>query len=146
MSGTITGILPISISPNRRERGFVRWDSTYRLPGRGIATSRQPTNGNRPSKEVPMRILFMVVFCVFALGCSNQSTKVKNVLPAPMGTKPEAAAQLEKGNALFMSREYAGAEQAFRQAIVADANLAEAHYNLALTLDRTGQTEEARKH
>ena len=93
-----------------------------------------------------MRILFIVVFCALALGCSNQSTKATNVLPAPTGTKPEAAAQLEKGNALFASREYAGAEQAFRQAIVADANLAEAHYNLALTLDRTGQKDEARKH
>ena len=31
----------------------------------------------------------------------------------------------------------------FRKAIKADANLAEAHYNLALTLDKTGKHEEA---
>lgn len=93
-----------------------------------------------------MRILFMVLFCALALGCSNQSGKVRDVLPAPTGTKPEAAAQLEKGNAMFASRDYAGAEEAFRQAIVADGNLAEAHYNLALTLDRTGHKDEAKKH
>ena len=47
---------------------------------------------------------------------------------------------------VFTSRDFAGAEQAFRQAIVADAGLAEAHYNLALTLDRAGRKDEAKKH
>ena len=93
-----------------------------------------------------MRILLAIVLCALALGCSSKSGAVRNVLPAPSGTKPEAAAQVEKGNTLFASRDFAGAEQAFRQAIVADAALAEAHYNLALTLDRTGQKDEARKH
>ena len=93
-----------------------------------------------------MRFLFMAVFCAFALGCGGQSAHVRNVLPAPSGTKPEAAAQMEKGNALFASRDFVGAEQAFRQAIVADAGLAEAHYNLALALDRTGHKDEAKKH
>ena len=86
-----------------------------------------------------MRILLTVIFCAIALGCSGKSGKERNVLSAPLGTKPEAAAQVEKGNALFASRDFAGAEQAFRQAIVADAGLAEAHYNLALTLDRAGR-------
>ncbi len=93
-----------------------------------------------------MRILLTIVICALALGCSGKSATTKNVLPAPSGTKPEAAAQVEKGNTLFASRDFAGAEQAFRQAIVADTALAEAHYNLALTLDRTGQKDEARKH
>ena len=93
-----------------------------------------------------MRILLTIVFCALALGCFGKSGTTRNVLPAPNGTKPEAAAQVEKGNALFASRDFAGAEQAFRQAIAADAALAEAHYNLALTLDRTGQNNDARKH
>jgi Flp pilus assembly protein TadD len=93
-----------------------------------------------------MRILLTVIFCALALGCSNKSGTQRNVLSAPLGTKPEAAAQVEKGNTLFASRDFAGAEQAFRQAIVADAGLAEAHYNLALTLDRAGRKDEAKKH
>jgi Flp pilus assembly protein TadD len=93
-----------------------------------------------------MRVLFMAVFCALAVGCAGQSATVRNVLPAPSGTKPEALAQVDKGNALFASRDFAGAEQAFRQAIAADAGLAEAHYNLALALDRTGRKEEAKKH
>jgi len=93
-----------------------------------------------------MRFLFLAVFCALALGCTGQSGSVRNVLPAPSGAKPEAAAEVEKGNALFASRDFAGAEQAFRQAIAADAGLAEAHYNLALALDRTGRKEDAKKH
>jgi len=93
-----------------------------------------------------MRILLTVIFCAIALGCSGKSGKERNVLSAPLGTKPEAAAQVEKGNMLFASRDFTGAEQAFRQAIVADAGLAEAHYNLALTLDRAGRKDEAKKH
>ena len=93
-----------------------------------------------------MRILTTIVFCTLAVACSSQSGKVPNVHPAPTGTKPAAATQLEKGNALFTSRDYAGAEQAFREAILVDSTFAEAHYNLALTLDRTGHKDEARKH
>ena len=93
-----------------------------------------------------MRILVTVIFGVLALGCSSQSGRVENVLQAPSGAKPAAAAQLQKGNALFAARDFAGAEQAFREAIGADPAFAEAHYNLALTLDRTGHQGEAKKH
>jgi Tfp pilus assembly protein PilF len=93
-----------------------------------------------------MRVLSMAVLCAVAVGCVSQSDSVRNVLPVPSGTKPEAASQVERGNALFATRDFIGAEQAFRQAIVADAGLAEAHYNLALALDRTGHKDEAKKH
>ncbi|HET8722211.1 MAG TPA: tetratricopeptide repeat protein [Nitrospira sp.] len=93
-----------------------------------------------------MRMLLTIILSAFVLGCSSQSNTVGKVLPAPKGTKPEAAAQVEKGNALFASRDFAGAEQAFRQAIAVDGALAEAHYNLALSLDRAGHKDEAKKH
>lgn len=89
-----------------------------------------------------MTVLLLSVF----VGCSSPSSRVSNVLTAPNGTKPTVATQLEKGNALFASRDFAGAEDAFRQTITADPTLAEAHYNLALTLDRTGNQAEAKKH
>jgi Flp pilus assembly protein TadD len=93
-----------------------------------------------------MRIVFTIVLCALALGCSSKSDTARHVLPAPQGTKPEAAAQVEKGNALYVSQDFTGAEQAFRQAIIVDAGMAEAHYNLALSLERTGRKDEARKH
>ena len=93
-----------------------------------------------------MRIPLMVLVSALALGCSSQSGKTGTVLSPPSGTKPAAASQIEKGNALFASRNFPGAEEAFRQAILADSSSAEAHYNLALTLDKSGHQDEARKH
>jgi Tfp pilus assembly protein PilF len=92
-----------------------------------------------------MRFLLMVLCCL-AAGCSSQSGKAGGVLPPSSGTHPAAATEIEKGNALFASRNFAAAEQAFRQALAADSMSAEAHYNLALTLDRAGQQAEAKKH
>lgn len=93
-----------------------------------------------------MRKLLTVFLLSMVVACSSQSNKARNVLPAPNGTKAAVAAQLEKGNALFASRDWGGAEQAFRQTITADPTLAEAHYNLALTLERAGNQAEAKKH
>jgi Tfp pilus assembly protein PilF len=80
------------------------------------------------------------------VGCSSHPGKSTSVLTAPAGTNPAAAVHLEKGNALFASRDWVGAEQAFRKTIAVDPALAEAHYNLALTLDRAGNQAEAKKH
>ena len=51
-----------------------------------------------------MRILLTVIFSAIVLGCASKSGTDRNVLPAPLGTKPDAAAQVEKGNTLFASR------------------------------------------
>jgi Flp pilus assembly protein TadD len=47
---------------------------------------------------------------------------------------------------LFLAQKWSEAEQAFRQTIAAEPALAEAHYNLATTLYRTGNKAEAKKH
>jgi Tfp pilus assembly protein PilF len=93
-----------------------------------------------------MRILFLVVVWLFAAGCSSQSGKVRDVLPPPSGAPAAAATQIEKGNALFTSKNFSGAEGAYREALAADSMSAEAHYNLALTLERAGRQAEAKKH
>ncbi len=79
-------------------------------------------------------------------GCAAQKSKAPTMLTAPGNTKPAVAAQLEQGNGLFAARDFAGAEQVFRQTIAADPALAEAHYNLAVTLERQGHQAEAKKH
>lgn len=93
-----------------------------------------------------MRTVNFFVLFLLLTGCASQASKSQAMLTAPAGTKPAVATQLETGNALFASRDYAGAEQAFRQTIAADSTLAEAHYNLAVTLDRQGHQAEAKKH
>jgi tetratricopeptide (TPR) repeat protein len=68
------------------------------------------------------------------------------VLAAPAGSPAEVMAKLEEGNRLFSTKDYARAEQSYRQTIAAYPDLAEAHYNLAVTIDRMGNRGEAKKH
>jgi Flp pilus assembly protein TadD len=93
-----------------------------------------------------MRIVSIVLLLLLSAACGKAANQTLTVLPAPSGIKAEAAAQLDRGNSLFASSDWPGAEQAFRQAIAADPGVAEAHYNLALALDRMGKQAEAKKH
>jgi Flp pilus assembly protein TadD len=68
------------------------------------------------------------------------------VLQAPAGTAPAVTAQLDRGNTLFGAGDWAGAEKAFRDTIAAQPTFAEAHYNLAVALERAGNKAEAKKH
>lgn len=82
----------------------------------------------------------------FLVACASPLSKPLTVLQAPAGVSPAVAAQLDRGNALFSAQKWSEAEQAFRQTIAAEPSLAEAHYNLATTLYRTGKKVEAKKH
>ena len=82
----------------------------------------------------------------FLTACTSPLSKPLTVLQAPAGISPAVATQLDKGNALFAEQKWAEAEQIYRQAIATEPTLAEAHYNLAATLHRTGKTAEAKKH
>jgi Flp pilus assembly protein TadD len=53
---------------------------------------------------------------------------------------------LEQGNQLLLKEDWAGARDAYLATIRSDQSLAEAHYNLALALERLGEKAEARKH
>lgn len=80
------------------------------------------------------------------LGCASQKAPPSSVLSAPTGSPSDIVAKLEEGNRLFSSKDYARAEQSYRQTITANPTLAEAHYNLAVTLDRAGNRTEAKQH
>jgi Flp pilus assembly protein TadD len=47
---------------------------------------------------------------------------------------------------LFAQHDWAAAKQVYLATIQADSTVAEAHYNLALALERLGEKAEARKH
>jgi Tfp pilus assembly protein PilF len=79
-------------------------------------------------------------------GCASPMRAQTTVLQAPAGTSPALSAQLEQGNALFSAKDWSGAEKVFRDTIAREPTLAEAHYNLAATLDRAGNKAEAKKH
>jgi tetratricopeptide (TPR) repeat protein len=81
-----------------------------------------------------------------ALGCASPKASLSSVLAAPTGSPSDMVAKVEEGNRLFFTKDYAHAEQSYRQTIATYPTLAEAHYNLAVTLDRMGNRGEAKKH
>ncbi len=78
-------------------------------------------------------------------GCAAKSPAV-TILPAPSDTSHKAVVHMQEGDRLFHARDWAGASQAYEAAAAAQPDLAEAHYNLAVVLDRMGNKAEARKH
>ena len=94
-----------------------------------------------------MNSIFVSVIGIwFLVACASPTSKPLTVLQAPAGVSPTVAAQLDRGNALFAAQKWVEAEQVYRQTIAAEPTLAEAHYNLAATLDRTGNKVEAKRH
>jgi len=88
----------------------------------------------------------LAAMIVFITGCAGSKAHQVTVLPAPPGTSAKAAPMMSEGSRLAASQEWAGASQAFQGAVNAEPTLAEAHYNLAVCLDRLGEKAEAKKH
>jgi Tfp pilus assembly protein PilF len=94
-----------------------------------------------------MRVFRWAVLAMMTVvGCASQHKAEVRPLHAAAGTSAVVSQQLEQGNQLFAQQDWAGAQQVYLAAIQADQTLAEAHYNLALTLERLGEKAEAKKH
>ncbi len=91
------------------------------------------------------RVVLAILLLVFASGCSSAKVQL-NPLHAPGGTAAAAAQQIEQGNRAFAAQNWTEAKSSYIAAIEGAPALAEAHYNLALTLERLGDKAEARKH
>jgi Tfp pilus assembly protein PilF len=90
--------------------------------------------------------MILATLCWIIGGCAGSMRAPTTVLQAPAGTAPAVTAQLDRGNTLFGAGDWAGAEKAFRETIAAQPTFAEAHYNLAVALERSGNKAEAKKH
>lgn len=94
-----------------------------------------------------MRFLVWATVLTMALvGCAGREKAEMRALHAPAGTSAVVSQQLEQGNQLFAQHDWVGAKQVYLATIQADPTVAEAHYNLALALERLGEKAEARKH
>lgn len=91
---------------------------------------------------IPIAILMTIML----VGCLWDQKAPIETLRAPAGTAGAVAKAMDRGNGLFASQDWSAAKEAYIAAIGMDPSLAEAHYNLALTLDQMGQKTEARKH
>lgn len=78
------------------------------------------------------------------LGC--QATSKRAVLPAPVGTNVAASRHNNEGMNAYQQGQWESAKQHFEEAIAMSPDLAEAHYNLGLTLYRLKAVQEGDRH
>lgn len=96
------------------------------------------------------RSIMIVGVCLIVMngvGCASDKK------PAPLTTlapPPNVDAQVlplfTEGNRLFREGQWEAARQQFQSAVQHQADLAEAHYNLALSMDKLGDQAGAKKH
>ncbi len=93
-----------------------------------------------------MKMIGVVVMSLILLAACAGKEKSVDVLPAPPGTMSAAVAAMDEGNRLFRAKHYAEARAQYESALRVQPTLAEAHYNLARSLDYLGDPTGARKH
>ena len=88
---------------------------------------------------------FLVVLVIG--GCAGTSqTPEDHPLPPPEQATPLAAQLILEGNQRFAEHRWTAARGKYEEAIQAQPKVAEAHYNLGLTLYRKGPVAAARPH
>ena len=92
------------------------------------------------------RTLALVLAGSLVGACAAQKAPPVTVLPPPTETSAKAAPFMAEGERLFNLKDWTGAGKAFQDAVAQQPDLAEAHYNLAVCLDRAGNKSEAKKH
>ena len=94
------------------------------------------------------RSKFMIIMmCILAgFACSKDKPAPLMVLDPPVYGTTQATILMREGNALFRAGKLEAARVQFQAAIQEQKDLAEAHYNLALTLDRMGNGQAAKQH
>ena len=80
------------------------------------------------------------------LGCAPDKRAPLMVLDPPPNTLTQVQTFLTEGNRLFREGRWGGAIQQFQAAVHEQPDLAEAHYNLALAIDRMGDRAGAKPH
>jgi Flp pilus assembly protein TadD len=94
-----------------------------------------------------MTVLAFLMSLLITVGCAKSShTAVDLPLKAPSGASSTAAAAVDAGNSLFAAGQWEQAKAQYELAVTADPLLAEAHYDLALALDRMDKKNEALTH
>jgi len=90
---------------------------------------------------------WVVIGVVLLCACTSTPKSVTQpTLNAPLNANPTAISAVNEGNQFFASGRWQPAKVQYEKALQAQDTVAEAHYNLALTLDRLGNRETADKH
>ncbi len=95
------------------------------------------------------RFIVIVGFCfmvIGGMGCAAKKPAPLTTLAPPSNVDSQVLQLFTEGNRLFGEGRWEGARQQFQSAVQHQADLAEAHYNLALSMDRMGDQAGAKKH
>jgi len=88
-----------------------------------------------------VHIFLAGAFTTFFIGCSGSPP-----IPVSPGNTSQAAAQVREGIIELSNGEHESAKERFETALLLDDKLAEAHYNLAIVLDKQDKHVEAGQH
>ncbi len=89
----------------------------------------------------------LIITCLSGIGaCGGLGNTQDAALHPPGGTTPKAVSSMKQGNQAYAAGRWAEAREHYEHAIQVQPKLAEAHYNLALTLDQLGDQSEADDH
>ena len=93
-------------------------------------------------------VLVGMCSCVLflTLGCASKKPAPLTVLDPPSNTSPQVQAFFTEGKRLFHAGRWGGARQQYEQAVQAQPDLAEAHYNLGLAMNHMGDSAGAKPH
>ena len=94
-------------------------------------------------KGCSLVLTFLVVVAV--VGCAK---KAKPLVPLALdrASTPQAVTLTEQGTQAYQARQFEAAKQYFSQAVTADPQSGQAHYNYALALNALGDVDDARQH
>ena len=90
--------------------------------------------------------LGVCLLLVNVIGCASDKPAPLVVLEPPPNASEQGKLFISEGNKLFKEGRWEAAKGQFQAAVDGQPDLAEAHYNLALTLDRLGDAAQAKKH
>jgi Flp pilus assembly protein TadD len=79
-------------------------------------------------------------------GCASDKPVPLTTLAPPPNLDAQVLQVFTEGNRSFSEGRWEAARQQFQSAVEQQADLAEAHYNLALSMDRMGDQAGAKKH
>jgi Tfp pilus assembly protein PilF len=95
-----------------------------------------------------MKAWLLVLVLVVIVGLAGCAKKGRPLVPLALdhGATPQAVTLTEQGTQAYQARQFDAAKQYFSQALAADPQSGQAHYNYALTLNALGDVDDARQH
>ncbi len=93
-----------------------------------------------------LAILGVVVLLVGTTACSSKRKPLVPLALADANVKPQAVALTEQGTQAYQAQQFEEAKILFEQAVAAEPQSGQAHYNYALALSALGNTDAARQH